>query len=252
MTDFDRRKALILGAGALGALTLGVSPAQAASWQPRWSPTPAKDGLNAFEGIEDDRSHSHAGVKHIYTEGDHWRFDMHTQDRDGSDRQRNEVKGMRGNGKTYPILENTTWRIRYQAFWPAELTATTSFTHIAQMKVSDVGPPLFTLTPRAKGPKGGTLTISGDSGGARDLADYAPLQNKWIDVMFELKASHTGYLRVVIKNGATVVHDSTKKADLWRDKNYLKPKWGVYRSINSAGLKNCHQLIRDFQSFQLV
>ncbi|MFD8495192.1 Tat pathway signal sequence domain protein [Amycolatopsis sp. NPDC059657] len=252
MTEFDRRKALALGAGTLSALALGMTPAQAATWQLRWSPTPAKDGLNAFEGLEDDRSHSHTSVKHIYTEGDHWRFDMHTQDRDGSDRQRNESKGMRGDGKTYPILKDTTWRIQYQAFWPSELTATTSFTHIAQMKVSDVGPPLFTLTPRAKGPKGGVLTIDGDSGGSRDLADYAPLQNKWIDVMYEFKASHSGYLRVVIQNGSTVVHDSKKNADLWRDKNYLKPKWGVYRSIKSSGLKNCYQLIRNYKGYQLV
>lgn len=71
MTEFDRRKALALGAGTPSALALGMTPAQAATWQLRWSPTPAKDGLIAFEGLE----------------GDHWRFDMHTQDRDGSDRQ---------------------------------------------------------------------------------------------------------------------------------------------------------------------
>jgi hypothetical protein len=40
--------------------------------------------------------------------------------------------------------------------------------------------------------------------------------------------------------------------DLWRDKNYLRPKWGIYRSIESSGLQNTHQLIRNYQAHQLV
>src|ERR1043165_1105355 len=148
MNTVNRRTALALGVGA--SLALGTGTAAAASWQLKWSPDPAKDGLNAFEGLEDDRAHSHTGVKHIYVEGDHYRFDMHTRDRDGSDRQRNECKGMRQNGSVLKIDKDTTWRLAYQAFWPSTLTATTRFTHIMQMKVQDVGGPLWTLTPRQK------------------------------------------------------------------------------------------------------
>jgi hypothetical protein len=63
----------------------------------KWSPDPNSkaEGLGAFEGVEDDRANSHPGVKHIYIEGPNCHFDMHTIYRDGSDRQRNEVKGMR-------------------------------------------------------------------------------------------------------------------------------------------------------------
>ncbi len=269
MNDFgiDRRKALALGAGVLGAAALGTGTARAATrtspvvapaaaWQLKWNPDVAKDGLRAFEGLEDDRSGSHGGVKHIYTEGDHWRFDMHTRDRDGSDRQRNESKGMRSGDTLYKINKDTTWRIGYQAFWPSSLTATTKFTHIMQMKVQDVGGPLWTLTPRQKDkPKLTILTLKdNDANTEHVVADYAPLQNKWIDVLFEFKASNSGgYLAWTFKNGSTVVADGrTTNVDLWRDKNYLRPKWGIYRSIESSGLQNTYQLIRGYQAWQLV
>jgi hypothetical protein len=257
MTEhINRRRAIALGAGAVGAMTLGVPAASAAAWQLRWSPNPATDGLNAFEGLEDDRANSHSGVKHIYVEGDHYRFDMHTRDRDGSDRQRNESKGMRSGGTTLKINKDTTWRLSYQAFWPSSLTATSRFTHIMQMKVQDVGGPLWTLTPRAKSRP--TLTVltlkDNDANTEHTLGDYTPMQNKWIDVEFEFKASNSGgYLAWTLRDGSTTVANGrTTNVDLWRDKNYLRPKWGIYRSIESSGLQNTYQLIRNYRAYQLV
>jgi hypothetical protein len=253
--ELNRRKALALGMGVAGTLALGT-PASAASWQLKWSPSPSSDGLNAFEGLEDDRSDSHPGVQHIYVEGDHYRFDMHTRDRDGDDRQRNEAKGMRTGSTLHKINKDTTWRIAYQAYWPSSLTATTKFTHIFQMKVQDVGGPLWTLTPRAKSKP--TLTVltlrDDDSSTEHTLADWTPLQNKWIDVEWEFKASNSGgYLRWTLRDGSTtIVDDRTTAVDLWRDKNYLRPKWGIYRSIESSGLQNTYQLIRDYKAYQLV
>ncbi|GLW56503.1 hypothetical protein Kpho01_45140 [Kitasatospora phosalacinea] len=74
------------------AATLSVS-----SWQQRWAPSAAVDGLAAFETVEDDRADSHpAGAPHIRVEGDNFRWNMHTVDRDTStDRQRHEVTGRR-------------------------------------------------------------------------------------------------------------------------------------------------------------
>jgi hypothetical protein len=257
MTEhINRRRAFALGAGAVGAMTLGVPAASAAAWQLKWSPNPATDGLNAFEGLEDDRANSHSGVKHIYVEGDHYRFDMHTRDRDGDDRQRNECKGMRSGGTVLKINKDTTWRLSYQAFWPSSLTATSKFTHIMQMKVQDVGGPLWTLTPRAKSKP--TLTVltlkDNDANTEHTLGDYTPMQNKWIDVEFEFKASNSGgYLAWTLKDGSsTVASGRTTNVDLWRDKNYLRPKWGIYRSIESSGLQNTYQLIRNYKAYQLV
>ncbi|MCT9932546.1 hypothetical protein N5079_20305 [Planotetraspora sp. A-T 1434] len=48
-----------------------------------------------------------------------------------------------------------------------------------------------------------------------------------------------------------VASGRTTAVDLWRDKNYLHPKWGICRSIESSGLQNTYQLIRNFQGYQL-
>jgi len=258
MAELSRRGAITLGAA--GALALGMArpayadPAIQADWALKWNPTPAGDGLKAFEGLEDDRAGSHKGAKHIYVEGDHWRFDMHTRDRDGSDRQRNECKGMKSGGTTHKIGKDQTWKITYQAFWPSSLTATTRFTHIMQMKVQDVGGPLWTLTPRAKDKP--TLTIltlkDNDANTEHVVADWTPLQNKWIDVEFEFKASNSGgHLAWLFKDaGAIVGQGRATDVDLWRDKNYLRPKWGIYRSIESSGLQNTYQLIRNYRGYK--
>ncbi|GLZ33630.1 hypothetical protein Lesp02_58180 [Lentzea sp. NBRC 105346] len=262
MSVLSRRDAVKMGAGAvlLGGLASTARPAYAdpviqAGWALKWSPDPAKDGLQAFEGLEDDRAGSHKGVKHIYVEGDHWRFDMHTRDRDGSDRQRNESKGMRSGGSVHKINKDETWKITWQAFWPSALTATTKFTHIHQMKVQDVGGPLWTITPRMKG---GTPTLTiltlrdNDANTEHTLGSYSALQNKWIDIELDFKASNSGgHLHWVIKDAGKVVVDGrTTAVDLWRDKNYLRPKWGIYRSLGSSGLRDCYQLIRNYKGYK--
>ena len=43
-----------------------------------WSPEAEKDGLKAFEGVEDERGHVH-NATHIKVEGNNYRFDMHPQ-----------------------------------------------------------------------------------------------------------------------------------------------------------------------------
>ncbi|WHT21812.1 hypothetical protein N8J89_12350 [Crossiella sp. CA-258035] len=123
------------------------------------------------------------------------------------------------------------------------------------MKVQDVGGPLITMTLRERnGPKIEMLTLRDDDANTVHApVPLTPLQNKWIDIEFEVKAVNSGgYVRWVIKDGGRVVQDyRTTAVDMWRNKNYLRPKWGIYRSIESAGLKDCYQLIRGYQGYIL-
>ncbi|MEV0231910.1 hypothetical protein [Nonomuraea sp. NPDC050786] len=251
--------AAALPAAALPAAALPATPAAAAAWTLRWSPNPANDTVaEAFEGIEDDRSDSHPGVTHIYVSGDAYRFDMHTRDRDGDDRQRNEVKGMRTGGSSYlKILENETWRIGYQMYIPASLDATSGFSHIAQMKVPGSGAPLYTMSLPVSG---GTQKINvrywDESEQTHEVGstNLEPIQGKWVDTTFEFKASDSGYLRWTLKDGSTTLVDKRlDNTDLWRgDDEYLRPKWGIYRSINSSGLQNTYLLVRNLKAYQLT
>ncbi|MEV0147823.1 MULTISPECIES: CBM35 domain-containing protein [unclassified Nonomuraea] len=241
------------------ATAAGTAAAAAPVWTLRWSPTaPGDSPSEAFEGLEDDRSGSHPGVTHIYTSGDSYRFDMHTQDRDGDDRQRNEAKGMRTGGSSYlKILENQTWRISYQLYIPTSLDATTGFTHIAQMKVPGSGAPLYTMSLPVSG---GTPKINvrywDESEQTHEVGNtnLNPIQGKWLDTTFEFKASDDGYLRWTLKDGSTTLVDKRlDDTDLWRgDDEYLRPKWGIYRSINSSGLQNTYLLVRRLQAHQLT
>ncbi|MBP2474769.1 hypothetical protein JOF53_003641 [Crossiella equi] len=254
---FSRRTALSLlgGAAALsltGREALGVPLA----WQQRWAPVPSRDGLGAFEGVEDDRAGSHPGVKHIYVQGETYRFDMHTRDRDTStDRQRNEVRGMRAGGANIDLLQGQTWRFTYSMYIPSSLKATTSFTHIMQTKMPGLGSaPVTVMSLRRKGSRP-TIEFKVTEGDVLvGDVDLAPLQNRWIDTEVELKVGNgNGSVRWVVRNGGSTVIDARKSnVDTWLA-DRLRPKWGIYRSLNdSANINDCHLLLRNLKAYQLV
>lgn len=260
-------------AGVLSAIAVIVTLAPAAAqardpeaaqgrpdrWELRWNPSPWRDGVGAFEALEDDRRGSHPeGLPHVYTQGNAWRFDMHTGDRDGSDRQRNEVRGLRdGKGRALEIRKDETWRLSWQMYLPDTLDATTSFTHIWQLKTSDTGTPVAQLTlPLKDGvPKIEARYWTLADNQVHPFADHdlAPIQNRWVTTTLEWKSSDDGYLRWVLKDGdRTLVDQRVDGIDLyWSEEQYNRPKWGIYRSIRSAGLQDTHMLIKDFRAWQL-
>ncbi|WP_344941837.1 hypothetical protein [Sphaerisporangium flaviroseum] len=252
------------GMGALAALTLaasvGAAPATALGqrWEPSWSPDPRIDGVGAFEALEDDRRGSHPeGLPHVYVQGNAYRFDAHLEDRDGSDRMRNESRGMRTrNGRKIEIREDETWRISYQMYIPDTLHATPSFTHIWQLKAPDVSTPLAQLSlPIVNGvPKiQARYWEVDDSVHEVGAADLAPIQNKWVTTTLEFKSGDDGYLRWVLQDGKRTLADKrVDHIDLWfSDEGYNRPKWGVYRSIRSAGLEETYLLVRDLKAWRL-
>ncbi|HZS04354.1 MAG TPA: heparin lyase I family protein [Blastocatellia bacterium] len=237
--------------------------AQAAGWVGKWDANPDKQGLKAFEGIEDDRTKSHAEATHIYVKDSAWRVDMHLRDRDKpDDRQRNEVKGMKtADGTDLAIERGQTWRFTYSMYIPASLTATDSFTHIMQQKVvsdnGSSGAPLVTLSLHNHD---GTPSVElrlFESGEHFNPIPLAPLQDKWIDVEFEFKfdsASNGGSARMVVKSEGKVITDKTKTGvSLFRDEganSRVRPKWGIYRSVKSSGLRDCYLLLKNMKAYQ--
>ncbi|TDD88321.1 Tat pathway signal sequence domain protein [Actinomadura darangshiensis] len=258
----SRRTILGAAVGGVAAAALpGIPPAAAASWQLRWSPSPAKDGLRAFETIEDDRADSHpAGQPHIFTDGDNYRFNMHMVDRDTStDRQRQEVTGMRdpAGGSYLQWRSGETWRVTYSMYIPSSLKATTTFTHIMQMKQPGAGSaPIIVQSLRRSG---GTQTIELKVFEPNILvgrADLVPLQNKWIDVDFQLKIGNgsSGSVRWILRSdGGTVIDASKTGVDTFLA-DRVRPKWGIYRSIEdtSGSLQDCHMLLTNMRGYQLT
>jgi Carbohydrate binding module (family 6)/Polysaccharide lyase len=233
-------------------------PASAATeptWQQRWAPDPTTDGLGGFETVEDDRADSHkAGQPHIFVEGDSYRFNMHKVDRDiSTDRQRNEVRGMRTGGYDLILLKGSTWRFTQSMFIPASLKGTTKFTHIMQMKVPGTGSgPIMTMSLRRSG---STQKIQIEIGGSTvGSTNLVPLQNKWIDMELELTIGDkpNGKVHWVLRDGAKTVVDATKSGvDTWVE-DRVRPKWGIYRSLGdtSGSIQDTYLLLKNMRAYE--
>jgi hypothetical protein len=211
-------------------------------------------GLHAFEGVEDDRSKSDPGVKHISVEGNNYRFEMHTKDRDGSDRQRNEVKGMVSNGKQLHMLEGETWKFTYSMFIPSSLKGTTSFTHIAQMKMpGDGSTPIYVMSLRRNGDKEHIEAKIFQSNTLIGETDLTPIHDKWVEVELEFHVHEsTGSANwTLISNGKTLVHGEKTHVKTFIGDS-VRPKWGIYRSISDTKqLHDTHLLITKLRAYKL-
>jgi hypothetical protein len=235
-----------------------ATPVSEPTWRLRWAPEADREGLNAFEHVEDDRANSDPqGRPHIFVDGDSYRFTMTTGIRDISpDRQRNEVRGMRTHdGRTVTLLNGETWRFTYSMFIPDTLKATTTFSHIMQMKAPGTGSDPIVVTslrrygtvPRMELRVMTTNTVIG-------AVDLAPLQNHWIDIEFDIHIGDApdGWVRWAVHDGGTTVIDTTATGmDTWLF-DRVRPKWGIYRSLRdtSGSLQDTYLLIRHLRAYQ--
>jgi len=252
----SRRSALLGGLAVAASAGGGLYAASTAlagttqAMQLRWSPNPATDKLNAFAGVEDDRSHSHPGVQHIFAEPDQYRFVMHVRDRDGSDRQRQEVRGMHG----VAMHKNETWRYDYQMFIPDTLKGTTNFSHIFQVKHTGVGSPVVTVSLGRSGSNERIeMRMYGSGGATIGTTPLAPLRNKWLDIEIEIKVADgkNGNLRFQIQDTGKTVVNASHSGDTWLGGSEAHPKWGIYRSIkDSAQLRDTYLLLRNMKAYQ--
>jgi hypothetical protein len=260
------RLSLLLVLPIVAALA-GTTPASAGppsvvthepGWRLRWAPEADRDGLSAFEHVEDDRANSDpAGRPHIFVDGDAYHFTMTSVIRDISpDRQRNEVRGMRtGDGHTVTLLAGETWRFTYSMLIPDTLKATTTFSHIMQLKAPGTGSNPIVVTslrrygavPRMELRVMTTNTVIG-------AVDLAPLQNHWIDITFDVHIGPApdGWVRWAVRDGDTTVIDTTAtRMDTWLF-DRVRPKWGIYRSLGdtSGSLQDTYLFIRNLRAYQ--
>ena len=191
-------------------------------------------------------------------------FHMHT-DVDGDtceriDRQRNEiktygpspayVKGFFGDTVTY------RWRFKLDAgFQPSS-----NFTHIHQIKAGDgsnSGSPIFTLTPRSGSPERLEL-IWVNSAGTTTKVQTAPLsgfKGEWVEAYERVTYADPGSYSIEIRrlgDRAVLLSYSSENIETWRTggtmpTTFVRPKWGIYRSLNNvAALRDEQVRFDDF------
>jgi len=257
-----RRTALrSLAASALAApVVLGAAhPAAAAS--PLWHPNPGSDGLKAFEGIEADRGDLHPDRDYVYVEGDHYRFNIWKDDRDttgGGDRQRTESKGMVQGGTKLKMRNGETWTISYEMYMPSSLHGTSKFTHIFQTKTPATnGGPWVTLDLGRSGSTERLRARAYANSGSPDIAatNLAPLRDKWITIEWTLTPGSGGRAGCVIRNGTgsgapVAAQGSMSNVKMPDEGDYVRPKWGIYRSVESASsdILNTYLLFRNYSA----
>lgn len=243
--------AVAIAAGWFLAPAGQAAPRATPTWVLKWSPQADKDGLNAFEGIENRGS----GTE-IYTQGNNYRVDIKTTDRDGSDRQRNEVKGMKTpSGQILTIAKGTSWRFTYSMYIPSTLKATTSFTHIMQMKEPGTGTgPIFTIDLRRSGSASLLQLVIFKTNTVIGSTNLIPLQNKWINVDLAVRFDNApnGTVHFIVNDGTKNVIDASKSGVGTWLADRARPKWGIYRSIkDTADLENTYLLLTDMKAYQL-
>jgi len=121
----------------------------------------------------------------------------------------------------------------------------TAFTHIHQLKGvggNSVGTPIITITPR-KGKKQNSLQIIHvDSKGQKTIVkteDLSKFLGIWVHVKEVVKFDSKGkYSLILSKVGDSkqLLSYSSDSIDMWRNgASYVRPKWGIYRSLNDIG-----------------
>jgi len=169
------------------------------------------------------------------------------------DRVRMEIKGQ--NSTTQHTQGQTAW-YRWKFKLDANFIGGSAFCHIFQIKAvdGDDGAPLITITPRASILE--VIHDGGDESGSVDLGrltsvDLAPFKGTWIEAFVKFTSSDNGSFEITLKrvsDGATLLsYSKTGGIDLWRTgASYNRPKWGVYRSKNSTGLRDEQVRFADF------
>jgi len=255
-----------VGGPVIGQLTSGASPAGAAVQAPQlvWNPSPSSAGLRAFEGIEADRGGAHPDRKYVVVEdGDHYRFNIWKDDRDttgGGDRQRTESKGMVQGGTALKMHDGETWTISYEMFMPSSLHGTSKFTHIFQTKTPvDNGGPYVTLDLGRSGGKEVLRARAYANSGSPDIAstDLSPLRNKWITIEWTFTIGSAGKAAFTARGGTgsgapVAVQGSMSNVRIPDQGDYVRPKWGIYRSVESASsdILDTYLLFRNYRAYR--
>jgi hypothetical protein len=170
------------------------------------------------------------------------------------DRQRNEIKTygpspdyLKG---MYGDLCNYRWKFKLDAgFQPSP-----NFTHIHQIKAgdgSDSDSPLITITPRSASPERLEIIYTAPNGlsgsGTKATAPLAGFKGQWIEAFERTLYASNGTYELTLRrvsDGFVLLSYTNTNLNMWRgDATFNRPKWGIYRSINSSNYLRDEQVL---------
>ena len=174
-----------------------------------------------------------------------FRFFIHTTpDNDrciNVDRQRNEIKTYDKSPDNLLGIEDEIVVYKWKFKIDSDFQVSSSFTHIHQLKSvggSLASMPMYTLTLRKSSPDRLELRYAETSSQITlKQTDLDPFKGVWVEVTETIQYGTSGYYSIEIKkvDDGAVLFDYTNNSIVnWRpNAEFIRPKWGIYRSLNS-------------------
>jgi len=157
------------------------------------------------------------------------------------DRQRNEIKTYSPSPAYLKGFLNDTVTYRWKFRLDSGFQPSPNFTHIHQIKAGDGddGAPIITITPRDGSPDSLQIihTDSAGNGSTVTSTALAPFLGVWVEAYEKVTYATAGKYSLTLKRldtGATLLTYTNNNIDMWRNgTTFCRPKWGIYRSLNS-------------------
>jgi hypothetical protein len=153
------------------------------------------------------------------------------------DRQRIEIKTYEPSPDNLKGVVGETVTYKWKFKIAAGYRPSSSFTHLHQIKPvgGDDGNPIFTLTPRKGSPN--KMELIHDNTTKVSIVDLSLFEGEWVECTETIKIGASGTYSMVIKrvsDGTVILSYSNGNIMTIRpDNNFIRPKWGIYRSLNS-------------------
>ncbi|WP_067151264.1 T9SS type A sorting domain-containing protein [Pseudotamlana agarivorans] len=175
-----------------------------------------------------------------------FRFHIHAnEDNDrciNYDRQRNEIKTYDQSPDNLLGIEGETVIYKWKFKLEQGFQSSSSFTHIHQLKSvggSLESMPMYTLTTRKGNPDQLELRYAEtNSQTTVKKTALSPLVGTWLEVTETIEYGTAGTYDIIIKkvsDNSTLFSYTNNNINNWRPgASFVRPKWGIYRSLNSV------------------
>ncbi len=212
-------------------------------------------GTNAIEA-PDLYPVNHPASAHIYESheagvGNHFVFVIHRDidiDRDRldiTDRQRNEIKTYASSEDAVKGFEGETMAFQWKFRINSDMEVSKNFSHFFQLKAvgGDDSQPVLTLTGNERSGEDGIeirhSPLQADV--ILDRIDWSQVTGEWVEVYCRATFSDQGSMRLIAgrMSDQQILFDVTEtNIDMWRGESvedFVRPKWGIYRSLLDSG-----------------
>ncbi len=159
-----------------------------------------------------------------------------------TDRQRTEIKTYDQSPDSTKAVEGEEIVYRWKFKLDVGIQASSNFTHIHQIKAvggPEVSMPKITLTLKKSTPNRLQLRYAQNTSQVTVYEeDLTPFEGEWVQAQETILFGESGTYHLTItriSDGAVLFDYNNNNIRMWNtDAEFLRPKWGIYRSLNNA------------------